>query len=173
MRTVLVGQRPPVVDAWLEQRRRLGQDLFDELWQGDYHAAPAPHSSHGLVAQHVAEILGPTARRAHLVGSGPLNIGAADDYRVPDGAYLRDVPTTTFVPTAAVVVEIVSPGDETHAKLGFYFAHEVEELLVVDPLRRHAEWYRRGDGALAPTDRSRLLGLTGRDVEQRIDWPPT
>lgn len=171
VRTIVVGRRPAAVEAWLRHRKELGQDLFDEVWEGDYHVAPAPHPSHGLVDQQVAELLGPAARRAGLVGSGPLNIGVPDDYRVPDRAYLRDVPTVTFVPTAAVLVEIVSPGDETYAKLDFYFARGVEELLVIDPLRRSVECYRRGDERLLPSDSSDLLGFTPADLAGRIEWP--
>lgn len=171
VKTVVVGRRPAAVEAWLRQRKELGQDLFDEVWEGDYHVAPAPHPSHGLVDQQVAELLGPAAREAGLVGSGPLNIGVPDDYRVPDRAYLRDVPTVTFVPRAAIVVEIVSPGDETHAKLDFYFSRGVEELLVVDPLRRGVEWYQRGNERLLPAEGSELLGLTAAEVAERIDWP--
>ena len=38
-----------------------------------------------------------------------------------------------YFPTAALVVEIVSPGDETYEKVPFYAAHGVEEVLVVEP----------------------------------------
>ena len=31
----------------MERRRRLGQDLFDEVWEGVVHMNPAPHSQHG------------------------------------------------------------------------------------------------------------------------------
>ncbi len=37
--------------------------------------------------------------------------------------------------TAALVVEIVSPGDKTWEKLPFYAAHSVDESLIVDPRR--------------------------------------
>ncbi len=167
---MLVGDPPQVVQAWLRRRHALGQDLFDEVWEGDYHVAPAPHPRHGVVDQLLAELLGPLARRAGLTGSGPLNIGEPDDYRVPDRAYLRDVPDATFVPTAAVVVEIVSPGDESYAKLAFYAARQVDEVLVVDPSQGRARWYRRGasGSAMEPTDRSALLALTAAQVEAAL-----
>ena len=37
------------------------------------------------------------------------------------------------MPTAELVVEIVLPGDGTWDKLSFYAAHDVGELLIVDP----------------------------------------
>lgn len=171
MRTVLLGEPPAPVGAWLEQRRALGQDLFDEVWEGDYHVAPAPRPEHGIVDQQLAEILGPLARRAGLIGSGPLNVGHADDYRVPDRAYLRSVPDEIYVATAVLVVEIVSPGDESYAKLDFYFHRDVEEVLVVDPRRRAVEWYARGGPAFERQDRSDVLDLSEQDRVRGIDWP--
>ena len=38
-----------------------------------------------------------------------------------------------WLPTAALVVEVVSPGDETYDKLQFYACHNVDEVLIVDP----------------------------------------
>src|SRR4051794_826348 len=37
MRTVLVGSPPAEVEAWLERRRQLGLDRFDEVWEGESH----------------------------------------------------------------------------------------------------------------------------------------
>ena len=167
----MVGDPPAEVQAWLDRRRALGQDLFDEVWEGEYHVAPAPHRYHGDVDDQLAAILRPMARAVGLWPSGPLNIGEPDDYRVPDRAYLRTRDAATFTPTAAIVVEIVSPGDETRSKLGFYFAVGVEELLVVDPEDRTVEWWARGTEGFVRSDRSTLLDLTGADLHAAIDWP--
>ncbi len=40
MTTVLVGGVPPVLEQWLERRRRLGLDRRDEVWEGVLHVAP-------------------------------------------------------------------------------------------------------------------------------------
>jgi Uma2 family endonuclease len=40
----------------------------------------------------------------------------------------------------AALVEILSPADETPAKLPFYAAHQVDELLIVDPQSRTVSW---------------------------------
>ncbi len=46
----------------------------------------------------------------------------------------------TWLSTAALVVEIVSPGDETWEKLPFYASHNVDEVLIIDPLKRSVTW---------------------------------
>ncbi len=172
MRTVVLGEPPPAVADWLERRRALGQDLFDEVWEGEYHVSPAAHPSHGDLDDQVATLLRPRARAAGLWPSGPLNIGRSDDYRVPDRAYLRHRGTTLYVPTAAIVVEIVSPGDESYAKLGFYAARGVDEALLVDPAGTACRWYARVGSEMVPVEGSTLLGLTAADLTAQLDWPP-
>lgn len=171
MRTIVLGELPAPVAGWLEQRRVLGQDLFDEVWQGEYHVAPAPHRRHGDVDDQLAGLLRPIARDRGLWPSGPLNIGGPDDYRVPDRAYLAGRDVAAFEPTAAIVVEVVSPGDETYAKLEFYARRGVEEVLVVDPDTASAEWYARRGEVMERVGRSDLLGLTEADIASAIDWP--
>lgn len=70
------------------------------------------------------------------MGTGPFNLGRPDDFRVPGGGYHRGRPTGTFLATAAVVVEVVSPGDETFDKFDFYAGRDVEEIVLADPQRR-------------------------------------
>ena len=106
MRTVVLGEAPRELIAAQERRRRHGLDLFDEVWQAEYHIAPAPDWGHGYVDDQLTQILGPYARAAGLLGSGPFNLGDADDYRVPDHGYHRIRPTAVFVATAVVVVEV-------------------------------------------------------------------
>ena len=111
----------------------------------------------------------PTARAVGLWPSGPLNIGEPDNYRVPDRAYLRTRDPATFTPTAAIVVEIVSPGDETRSKLGFYFAAGVEELLVVDPEARTVGVVGPGDGRVRPHRRAARCRRADRRRPSRGD----
>lgn len=159
------------MEDWLERRRALDQDLYDEVWGGDYHVAPAPHGRHGQVDFELVRLLGPYAAAAGLRGSGPCTIGKPDDYRVPDQAYFRDTPSAVYHPTAAVVVEIVSPGDESRAKFDFYFRAGVDEVFVVDPDGRTVEVFARGDGAFVPVDRSGQLAVGADELRAVIDWP--
>lgn len=141
------------------------------MWEGEYHVAPAPHGRHAAVDHQLARILGPVADQAGLTGAGPLNIGVADDYRVPDQAYLRDPALSAFHPSAAVVVEILSPGDETLAKLPFYFRQGVEEVLLVDVTERAVTWLARGDAELGEVAASTILGLDAEALRSSIPWP--
>lgn len=171
MRTVVLGPRPPEFEALLERRHALGQDLYDEVWEGEYHMAPAPHPFHGILDDELAVLLHPFARRGGLVGTGPFNLGDPDDYRVPDRGFHRGTPATTFVPTAATVVEIASPDDETWNKIDFYAAHSVDELLITDPLKRSVTWLILDDGRYTEQDSSHLLGVSSAELAGQIDWP--
>lgn len=172
MRTVVLGPRPPEFEALLERRHALGQDLYDEVWEGEYHMAPAPHPFHGILDDEIAAVLRPPARRVGLIGSGPFNLGVSDNYRVPDRGLHRETPTTTYVQTAAMVIEILSPDDETWDKIDFYAAHSVDELLIVDSHKRSVTWLVLGGGRYAEQDSSSLLGVSSADLAAQINWPP-
>jgi Uma2 family endonuclease len=156
----------------LERRRRLGHDLLDEVWQGVRHVSPAPHQAHALIAQQLAVLLDGPSRKAGLVPMVSIfNLGEPDDYRVPDGGILRPGPTHVYAPSAALVVEIVSPGDETWEKLPFYASRRVDEVLIISPQERSVHWLGLGDGAYAPIDRSRVLDLGPGELAERLEWP--
>ena len=170
----LVSDPPPAeFEALLERRRALGQDLLDEVWEGVYHMNPAPHQRHAHVAQQLAVVLDRPAREAGLVPMISIfNLGAPDDFRVPDGGIFRPGPDEVYVPTAAVVVEIVCPDDKTWEKLGFYAAHGVDELLIVDPQERRVHWLGlTAAGEYAPIKQSNLISLGPAELAERIDWP--
>jgi Uma2 family endonuclease len=170
----LVRDPPPAeFQALLERRRSLGQDLLDEVREGVYHMNPAPHRRYAHIAQQLAELLGTPARAAGLVPMISIfNLGEPEDYRVPDGGLFRPRPDEVYVPTAALVVEIISPDDKTWEKLGFYAAHGVDELLIVDPQARRVQWLgRQSDGQYGPVERSALIALGADELAARIDWP--
>lgn len=171
MTTVLVGDPPAELQAWLDRRRELGQDGFDEMWDGVYHVAPMAHGRQGRTEDEVAGALRTPARAAGLYGSGPVNVGSPGNYRVPDRVYLRTRETALWNPTAAIVVEILSPNDESRQKFGFYFAAGVEEMLLVDPLARTVEWFVRGADAFVPVQGSALLDVTAAALAGEIEWP--
>ena len=74
-------------------------------------------------------------------------------------------------PTAALVVEILSPGDETWKKLPFYAAHRVDEVLIVDPSARVLHWLALKAGGYEPVERSGLIDLGQAELTRLIDWP--
>jgi Uma2 family endonuclease len=173
MPTLVRDPQPAEFEALLERRRRLGQDVLDEVWEGVYHMNPAAHSRHSAVQQQLAELLGGPAREAGLAPRlGIFNIGEPGDYRVPDGGLLQLGPDAVYLPTAALVVEIVSPDDETWAKLDFYARRRVDELLVVDPQERRVDWLGLdARGKYRPIERSALIALGPAELADRIVWP--
>jgi hypothetical protein len=170
VKTVVLGSRPPELEALIEKRRRLGQDSFDEIWQGDYHMVPAPSGRHSRLEMDLARLLWPSADAAGLIQTGPFNIGVADDCRIPDQGYHRVRSDDVWFATAAVVVEIRSAGDETYEKFDFYARHDVDEIVVVEPDDERVLWFVLRDGAYIEVERSEVLGVTTAEVESQLDW---
>ncbi|HTJ76235.1 MAG TPA: Uma2 family endonuclease [Acidimicrobiales bacterium] len=174
MKTVILGDPPPEIVALIARRHALDQDRSDEVWEGDYHMVPAPHPWHGYVWHRLAVLLDQAARAAGLAGTSEFNLGVQGDFRVPDAGYHRGLPSVLYVPTAAIVVEVLSPGDETWLKFGFYARHGVEEICVADPEAgtiHRIRWFRLAGDAYEEVDRSDLLGVSAADLEAAIDWP--
>jgi Uma2 family endonuclease len=103
---------------------------------------------------------------------GQSNLGESEhDFRVPDGALHRSPPTGVWHPTAALVIEIVSPGDESWEKLPFYAAHDVDEVLIVDPQERSVGWLALEGSEYGPLEHSGLVDLGARGLAEQLDWP--
>jgi Uma2 family endonuclease len=171
VKTVVLSPLSPDFEAILARRHALGQDLFDEIWEGTYHVVAAPHPWHGYLEITLGELLGPLARAAQLVGTGPFNLGQRDDYRVPDLGYHRGLPSDVWVPTAALVVEVVSPDGETWEKFGFYARHAVDEICIADPVAAELKWFSLESNDYRQTSSSNLLNVTVVDLASQIAWP--
>jgi len=170
--TVLVGDVPPVLEQWLGERRRLGLDRRDEVWEGALHVAPYAGSGHGRLESQLERLLYDRAVEVGLTPGGRFNLGEAGNYRVPDVGYHRDTSGAAWIPTEALIVEIRSPGDETDAKFSFYAAHRVQEILVVDPAQRSVRWWQLGDdGGYAEQPGSTLLDPDAATLAAELDWP--
>jgi len=173
MPTLVLGTPPPELEALLERRRQAGADRLDEVWQGVHHMVPGPSIEHADISQQLAELLGPPARAAGLRPTvSEFNLGESEhDFRVPDGGLHRPGATGVWHATAALVVEILSPDDETLQKLPFYAAHHVEEVLIVDPTQRTVAWLALRGGEYEPVGRSGLIGLGPTELAEQITWP--
>jgi Uma2 family endonuclease len=173
MPTLVLDPHTPELEALKERRRRAGLDRLDEVWNGVLHMVPAPHSRHGKVAQQLAVLLDGPARAAGLEPAmGEFNLGESEnDFRVPDGGIHHPGPDRLWCPTAALVVEIVSPNDESWQKLPFYAAHGVDEVLIVDPQERSVNWLGLTGGKYREVERSGLIELGPAELAGRIDWP--
>ena len=173
MRTFVLDPPPPELRELLERRRRSGIDRLDEVWDGVLHLIPAPGHAHARIAQQLAELLGPLARAAGLEATmHEFNLGDSDrDFRVPDGGLHRPDAAEIWHPTAALIVEIVSPGDETWDKLPFYAKQHVDEVLIVDPEKRSVDWLALAGAEYRRVEHSGLIELRTADLAERIDWP--
>jgi Uma2 family endonuclease len=174
MPTLVMDPAPAEIDALIERRRRLDLDHRDEVWEGVLHMNPPPTGEHQLILQQLAELLGPLARGAGLVpvvNEFGLGREGQDNYRVPDGGLHRGAPRGVYQRTAALVIEIVSPGDESWKKLPFYAAHDVDEMLIVDPAERAVHWLELSAGEYLPIERSGLIDLGPSELAEQIDWP--
>jgi Uma2 family endonuclease len=173
MRTLLPDPPPADFEELLERRRHAGADRLDEVWQGVYHMVPAPSHADASIAWQLAVVLTPSARDAGLEPTGEFNLGESEhDYRVPDGGLHRPGAGGTWHPTAALVVEIVSPGDESWEKLPFYAAHLVDEVLIVDLRQRSVSWLARERAEYRSVERSGLIALGPSELHELLDWPP-
>lgn len=172
MRVLTVDPPPAELEAVLEYRHRIGADTHDEIWDGVLHMAPAAHERHADIQAQLIALLYPLAREAGLGARGDFNLGEPHDFRVPDGGLRYPESHSVFVATAALVFEIVSPGDETWEKLPFYAAHNVDEVLIVDPETHKIDWLGLRDGAYQPIEQSGLIKLDAAKLAELIDWPP-
>lgn len=92
-------------------------------------------------------VLYPLARRRGLVAryeTGLFRPGADDDYRVPDLLVTDPARLTRrgVDGAAELVVEILSPNDESYVKLDWYAALGVREMLLIDPATMAVELFR-------------------------------
>src|SRR5215217_4799854 len=84
MRAVILGPRPPEIDARIARRHALDIDRRDEVWEGDYHMNPAPRQFHAhLVGEMIASIR-QLIDRQRLMVLAEFNIGVPDNFRIPD-----------------------------------------------------------------------------------------
>ncbi len=172
MRALVLDPPTAGLDELLERRRRSGLDRLDEVWDGVLHMVPAPSLRHALIDAQLIRLLGPCADAAGLRLSGECNLGEGEqDFRVPDGAIHRTGASGTWHPTAALVVEIVSPGDESWEKLPFYAAHDVDEVLIVDPAKHSVDWLALRGGEYRSIERSELIELGASELGAQLDWP--
>ncbi len=140
----------------LDERRRLGQDGRDEMWEGLAQARGlVPHYETGLFDDEA-------------------------NYRVPDLLFcLPEHLSERGAEGAELVVDLRSPDDESYAKLDFYAAKGVREVLVLHSKDRRFELFRFVDGrtTLMSTDASgavdsHVLGIRSATVADklRITW---
>jgi Uma2 family endonuclease len=172
MPTLVMDPPPAEFDALLERRERLGLDHRDEVWEGVLHMNPPPSYKHERVSSSLHRLLGPYADAAGLEIVGTVGIGVKDNNRVPDLTLQRPQDAAPqWQQTAALVIEIVSPNDESYEKFSFYAAHKIDEVLIVDPAKRSVEWLALRDSEYRPIEHSGLIDLGPNELAEQITWP--
>lgn len=172
MPTLVLDPQPHELATLIQRRRELGQDLFDEVWGGVLHMNPAPRGRHGAIETQLSVLLAPLAHAAGLVTTGQFNVGGSEeDYRVPDLGLHRDFTDRVWYPTAALVVEIVSPGDESYKKFDFYASHAVDEVVIVDPSEHAVRWFALAARKYREIERSLVLESGPAELAHQIEWP--
>ncbi|MGD9529714.1 MAG: Uma2 family endonuclease [Pseudonocardia sp.] len=131
----------------LDERRELGLDGRDEMWNDVLYLVPPPGGPHQRLSTRFTVLAGPLADRRGLVPHMETGLFRDErDYRVPDQLYCRpEDASDRGAEGAELLVEVRSEGDETYRKLEFYAALGVREVLVLHPQPRAVELFRLVD----------------------------
>lgn len=154
----MLGAIPP---HWLEERRRNGWDKRDEVWEGVLHTVPPASTRHNLLASDLLVYLHRVAERRGMVvthETGVFDPAIVDppywSYRIPDlvMASLDRFSERGVEGAATLVVEVLSPDDESREKLPFYARVGVREAWLVHPITRAFELFELRGRELIPRD---------------------
>jgi Uma2 family endonuclease len=143
-----------VPEELIEDRHRLGLDKRDEVWGGVLHMVPPPAPRHNFFAGDLLFALARIVAKHRLRAT--YEVGVFDpvqglrDFRVPD---LVVAPQGLFSDRgveghATLVVEVLSPNDESRDKIPFYARVGVREVWLIDPVTRAIEIYHLRDAEL-------------------------
>ncbi len=150
--TVLI-ENPAQEQNFIEQRRRLGIDRHDEVWNGVYIVSPDPNNEHQQIVSRLCHCF---LDSVEIEGLGLVYVGGnvtdQDDdwtknYRCPDVAvFLRGTTAqdrgTHWLGGPDFAVEVISKGDRSRQKFDFYAAVGTRELLLIDREPWALELYR-------------------------------
>lgn len=142
-------------ETFLAERRKLGLDLFDEMWEGELHMVPAPSFNHQDIGTQLIAALVPIVATVGLkalyeTGLYDPDVAGHESFRVPDVTVFepRLVAARGIEGPASLVVEIRSPNDETFDKFPYYERLAVGEVLVIDPTRHEVRHWTNGPDGL-------------------------
>jgi Uma2 family endonuclease len=131
-----------MADHLIEERKRQGLDIYDEVWEGMYVMPSMPTLRHQELVHDLDTILDEVVKRPGLGKIYPgVNVSdrGADwkqNYRIPDLAAVLKVSgarchSTHIQGGPDFLVEIESPGDDSEEKVPFYGKIGVRELLLI------------------------------------------
>jgi Uma2 family endonuclease len=143
MRALLLEPDP----KWLAERRRLGIDRLDEVWDGVLHVVPPPSYQHQFFLGELLVALREVVREGDLQALTQVGVfdrvKGDDNYREPDLAVVSpaDVIPSGINGHAELVVEVLSPNDTSREKFDFYAMCRIPEYWIVHPITRAIEVY--------------------------------
>jgi len=143
---------PAAAERLLAERRRLGQDRKDEVWNGTYIMSPDPTFAHNMIVGELIIVFSLTqkARGAKAYPGGNVSDRAKaweQNFRCPDVIVLFPGNPAKNLDTVLVggpdfAVEILSPHDRAREKLPFYGQIKTRECLYIDRQQECVELYR-------------------------------
>jgi Uma2 family endonuclease len=160
-----------LVRRLIDDRKSRRIDRQDEIWDGTYVIMPPTDNAKQEMIGNLGAAFDALVR-IEEEGWFYLGINVSDrvegwemNLRCPDFAvYLRSNPAqkcgTHWCGGPDFAVEIVTPGDHTRDKLGFYGTVNTRELLVVDRHPWELELFRGIDGKMVSAGRSTLANGT-------------
>jgi Uma2 family endonuclease len=143
-------------EVLIAERRRLGLDKQDEMWDGVLHMNLPGNTNHQRIEGKLARCLAPLAEALGLellaeAGLFDPAVNENKSFWVPD--------IVVFPPAVAsergveggatLAIEIRSPGDESFEKIPHYSRIGVAEMLIIDRDTRAVRRWLAGSGGLA------------------------
>jgi Uma2 family endonuclease len=158
---------PSLEQRLIAQRKALGIDRFDEVWNEVYLMAPMANNEHQRLANRLAHVLTLALEPDDLGTVYPgANVSDQDidwetNYRCPDVVvFLRENAAedreSHWFGGPDLAIEIVSPGDRSYEKLEFYASVGTREVLIVDRDPWRIVLFRLHVGKLIEAARSTL-----------------
>jgi Uma2 family endonuclease len=171
MVTGLLIRDAGLVDQLIQERKRKGIDLYDEVWEGMYIMPSMPNNVHQKLLDDLGDILTEVVKHGKL-GDKLQGANVSDrrkgwdyNYRVPDMVVVlknsRAIDCGThFCGGPDFLIEIQSPGDDTEEKVPFYAKIGVRELLILHRDKRTLQLLRLEAEELVLVEPTLLEGKT-------------
>jgi Uma2 family endonuclease len=164
--TVIIRD-PLLADRFREEREKSGNNERDEVWEGVLVVPPSANNEHQRIVSRIASVFSGLVdwdRGDQVLPGANVSDRVSDwlfNYRIPDVlVYLAGNPAvdhgTFWHGGPDVAVEIVSRGEDSHAKFAFYASVNTRELLIVDRDPWAVELYQLRGGHLVRAGRSDL-----------------
>ena len=140
----LILQMP---EHWIAERRMTGEDSRDEVWDGVLHVSPQPTTTHqglGIALLDALKALADARGWRRFYETSVYDPDPArQNWRVPDVSLVAPeyLAERGIESRAELVVEILSPHDESRDKFEFYARCGIPEVWLIDPHTRVPEVY--------------------------------